>query len=348
MQEDARQVELSRQEMEAIDAFHEIAVSGDYYGLLGVSPDASEAHIRRSYYELSRAWHPDRFYRRNLGEYKEKLEKVFIVITRAYSVLSNAEERARYHEDNKELISASFNVPRPHVPASQNTVSDLAEGLTYEVSLDPDALTSVPSPSERSAHSPLRKKKRRRAIIPGLEKLRRQAAEQIAKGRRHHRIAVAAAEEGNWMRASAAMHLASRYDTGNAEYRRMAEEYRVKSREQAAQQAIQAAENAESYHNIKAAIFHYEKACKCDPSSGLPFYRLAMLKQHEGEDEHVVLNLLRTASEKQPKTTRYRLALASYYAERKMKANARREYQAVLQLEPGNDEAKNGLRKVRS
>ena len=338
---------LTDEEKEAIEAFYEVASAGEHYRLLGVAPDASEAHIRRAYYQLSRVWHPDRYFRRELGEYGEKLEKIFISITQAYNVLSDPERRAQYDEENAELIQASQAIARPSAPSNDSTVSDQADGLSYEITLDPESMDGLTTATQESKPPARKKRRRKHAPIPGLAKLKQQAAERIAKARKQYRVALAAAQESNWMRASAAIHLASRYDPRNQEYAKLAAEYREKARDQAAQQAIQAAENAEAYHNIKAAIFHYERACKVNPPSGLPFYRLAVLKQHEGEDEHEVLNLLRSAVEKQPDNTRYRLALAEYYAERKMNANARREYQAVLRIEPTNEDARSALKKVR-
>lgn len=62
----------------------------DFYKILGVSKDASDADIKKSYRKLARQHHPDR----NPGD--AKAEKTFKDVSEAYAVLSNKEEREQY------------------------------------------------------------------------------------------------------------------------------------------------------------------------------------------------------------------------------------------------------------
>ena len=67
-----------------------------HYELLGVARDAEPGAIRRAYFKLARVIHPDRYFGKNLGAYKPKLEAIFARMTQAYELLSAAEARARY------------------------------------------------------------------------------------------------------------------------------------------------------------------------------------------------------------------------------------------------------------
>jgi molecular chaperone DnaJ len=64
--------------------------SKDFYGVLGVSQDASEADIKKAYRKLARTHHPDR----NPGD--TAAEQKFKEMGEAYSVLSDAEQRKQY------------------------------------------------------------------------------------------------------------------------------------------------------------------------------------------------------------------------------------------------------------
>ncbi|WP_432398423.1 DnaJ C-terminal domain-containing protein [Pseudarthrobacter sp. L19] len=65
-------------------------VDKDFYKILGVAKDASDADIKKAYRKLARQHHPDT----NAGDTAS--EKKFKDISEAYSVLSDADERQQY------------------------------------------------------------------------------------------------------------------------------------------------------------------------------------------------------------------------------------------------------------
>jgi DnaJ-class molecular chaperone len=86
----------------------------DYYAVLGVSRDASDAEIKRAFRELARKHHPDVSPGNSGEDFRE--------INEAYAVLSDAEARARYDRwGNPEDASGLSAV----VEAAQDILSDL-------------------------------------------------------------------------------------------------------------------------------------------------------------------------------------------------------------------------------
>jgi curved DNA-binding protein CbpA len=80
-----------------LDAFY--ALEGrNHYELLGVARDADKKVIRNSYFELSKVFHPDAHFGKQLGAFKSKMENVFKRLTEAYEVLGKAKKRADYDE----------------------------------------------------------------------------------------------------------------------------------------------------------------------------------------------------------------------------------------------------------
>src|ERR671937_3054866 len=73
----------------------------DYYEVLGLSRGANEAEIKSAYRKLAVKYHPDK----NPGD-KEAEEK-FKEAAEAYSVLSDAEQRARYDRFGHAGVSSS-------------------------------------------------------------------------------------------------------------------------------------------------------------------------------------------------------------------------------------------------
>jgi hypothetical protein len=84
-----------------------------YYEVLGVSPDASQDEIKRSFRNLALKYHPDK--NRNSEESKQK----FMKIIEAYEVLSDEQARKNYDINN---FGNRSNRPRWTPPADFGTV----------------------------------------------------------------------------------------------------------------------------------------------------------------------------------------------------------------------------------
>ena len=67
----------------------------DYYGLLGVAKDASEAEIRERFRAIARESHPDRA----PADRKAEAESKFQILTEALNVLTSREKRKAYDFD---------------------------------------------------------------------------------------------------------------------------------------------------------------------------------------------------------------------------------------------------------
>ena len=91
--------------------------STDYYAVLGVSPDATTAQIKRAYRKLARQHHPDR----NPGD--PCAANRFQAITMAYEVLTDPDRRAVYDATRpvgpNTLLSSRRTMTRPSAASSR-------------------------------------------------------------------------------------------------------------------------------------------------------------------------------------------------------------------------------------
>ena len=55
--------------------------------LLALSPGADAAMVKRAYFAASKELHPDRFYGKDLGSFRDKLSDIFAQLTRAFEQL---------------------------------------------------------------------------------------------------------------------------------------------------------------------------------------------------------------------------------------------------------------------
>src|SRR5580704_17333379 len=80
----------------------------DYYEVLGVARNASDAEIKKAFRKLARKYHPD------VAKDKATAEEKFKEINEANEVLSDPEKRRKYDE-----LGANWNHPEREAPQPQ-------------------------------------------------------------------------------------------------------------------------------------------------------------------------------------------------------------------------------------
>jgi curved DNA-binding protein CbpA len=326
---------LSEAEISELTRLYTFAKARDYYRLLGLHPDAEQAEIQAAFYQLSRDWHPDCYFRRALGENATKLESLFVHITKAYKVLGDKNTRRRYHRDNKEIIAIARAVPPPKATESSS---------------DPPPERPRKKRPRTAAEKAARARIAQKRADPrarALQQLRAQVKGRSTRARRYFKQGQEDYQAGNVAKAVSSLHLAVQFEPKNVEYRALYELARSETSTSMAVQFVQAGESAENFQNFKEAMHNYQRAIEQDPDDGLPFYRLAALMLRVGQDKRGALTHLRSAAGKSPRNIEIRLALADLYADLGMGLNARREYQTVLAMDKTNTRAKSGMRNVR-
>jgi curved DNA-binding protein CbpA len=68
----------------------------DHYTLLGVTKEVDKKAVKRAYFELAAHFHPDKYFKKNLGTFKSKMEILFTRVTEAHDTLVDPQKRAEY------------------------------------------------------------------------------------------------------------------------------------------------------------------------------------------------------------------------------------------------------------
>lgn len=89
-------VELPEERRRKIDELYVVVDLLDHYQVLGIERTADRAAVKAAYFELSKQFHPDTAFRKNVGAYRHKMEVVFKRLTEAYDVLSKKKAREEY------------------------------------------------------------------------------------------------------------------------------------------------------------------------------------------------------------------------------------------------------------
>jgi curved DNA-binding protein CbpA len=69
-----------------------------HYKLLGIKRNAQGADIKAGYFKASKEFHPDAYFRKNLGSYKDRIDRIFRAMKGAYEVLSDPAKRETYDD----------------------------------------------------------------------------------------------------------------------------------------------------------------------------------------------------------------------------------------------------------
>jgi len=86
-------------------AFRDTLPAMTLYQILDIPRTAAEEDVKKAYFHMARKFHPDRFDRHIVAEFKTQIDEVFDGITNAYRVLSNKESRKIYDAKSGEATT---------------------------------------------------------------------------------------------------------------------------------------------------------------------------------------------------------------------------------------------------
>ena len=152
----------------------------NHYALLGLKRTAPSSDIKRAYFKASKEFHPDAYFRKELGTFRPRVDRIFRVMKVAYDVLSDEERRKVY---DSEVVTG-------FTPEELKELAVLAE--------EQRARDAVKARDERLAD---RMKERRLKHNPMVERLQKGkgylklaeealAAGKFAEATRHAKLAV--------------------------------------------------------------------------------------------------------------------------------------------------------------
>jgi curved DNA-binding protein CbpA len=190
-------VELQRRVLE-----FERCLEKPYHEILGVDPRADAKEIKRAYFRLSREYHPDRYFRRNVGPFAVRFERIFKKVAEAYELLSVPTTRA-------EIERSLASMPSSTAP-EEGAYRGVPETGPERIGPDPSRPRGYRVPGRMENLERLRNRFR----IP-----RKLLAERRLKAQQLFRAARVSAHEGRFLEAAASMRLAIAFDPWNADFK---------------------------------------------------------------------------------------------------------------------------------
>lgn len=261
----------------------EASLDRPYFELLGVAHDADAKEIKRAYFALSKVYHPDRYYRRELGEFAGRLKRIFRKLVEAYEILSDPQTRA---EIERSMLA---------MPQREDAPPTEAEASSQ----------FIPRPTPRK----LTKRETLERLRGHFKIPERLMAERRAKASEFFKVAMVAAQRERWHEAAPSLRLAIAFDPWNDEYRAQFPEVLSHYHEQRAAKILDPASDPIDAEARSEALRLLEEVLIHRPADPEVNHRAALLAL-DLRDLDRASEYAEAAAELAPESSRYQLTLA--------------------------------------
>lgn len=340
----------------------------DHYAVLNVRQDADKKLIKSAYFEVVANFHPDRYFGKRLGTYKQKLETIFKRLTEAHDTLTRKEPRAEYDRylESQRATQALDAVVDDEAHSKQ--LDEVEREIEREAALAPP-----PKASAAPVRPSLSPDERRRALArkfssPNIAMPKQSApgptssreAQEAARDVLQARLAEVRAERVRRLVEQAEQSLASKNLLSAANALRLAvslspddtalaERFATVERDAAATLAERYLEQArydeQRSHWVEAAQA-YERVLKGRPTAQI-YERTAHCLVEARQDLKKAVDFGRKSVEMAPKSIAHRITLARAFARAGMAQSALGELERARTQDPGNDSVKEWINRVK-
>lgn len=288
----------------------EVLLDRSYYEILGVDRDADARSIKKAYFKLSKDFHPDRYFRRNIGDYAKCLDRIFKKVLEAHELLSDETTRA---EIDKSLG------PLPEAGAAGQESS--AGG----------------QPKQRPL-TPIERLKQRMPFKISQERI----AERKAKAEMFHQSAEVSARGCRFLEAASSARLAIAFDPSSAEYKRSFAEIQTKAANARVEELLARDDKSLDAEEQVAAMSLYEDTLLYRPHDPVVNDRAAQLALILTQVDKALEYAMR-AVEHSPEEGDYHRTLGRVYHAQGDRGHAVREFQTALKRNPKDAESRKML-----
>ncbi|MDI1432254.1 J domain-containing protein [Polyangium sorediatum] len=347
----------------------------NHYELLGVAIDADKKQIKSAYWVLAPEFHPDKYFRKKLGTFKQRIEAIFDRLTLAHDVLTSKQRRAEYdayleqtrrnrtmaalleHDpsDIPAVVAAAEDAPGSGPPTVPGRI------LGEDVSGSPESVRMRRSFSAKLASHSLRRAMPEMAggsaatatpSQPATDPFRRYDATRNEARRlqleRYVLAAKVALERRDLAAAANAYRLAVALAPEDEGLARKATEAQQQAAAELAEGFLRQAEYEASQGRWSEAAMSFANVCKARGDDPRPHERVAFCTLKSGQNNRRAIDFARRAVKLAPGVGEYRLTLARAYMAAGLETTARVEMERAAELSPNDARMREAIAQLRA
>ncbi len=289
----------------------EARLDGSHFEVLGIPASAGTDEVRTAFREASRKFHPDRYFGKNLGSFRPRLDRIFRRLVDANQTLTDPEKLKAYLAANP-FVRAAVRAASPQVEAPA-------------------------PPPVRGAGDAAREAERRSRLA---------RHPYLLKANRVHELQAKAKEamaRKEYSQAFTHLNHAAEADPMNAEVRSLLPEVRRLADAQRAESSYQHGLEALARFDEALALTAFRTSA--NGGHAVAAHKASILMEKHGADLKETTSLAQRAVELDPRSAAYRLVLARLLEQAGMKALARKHLEEAARLEPDNPEVKKQVKR---
>ncbi len=356
-----------------MEAFHRLD-SLDYYELLGVHRLVDRKQVKSAYYAIAPDFHPDKFFQRNIGQFRQRIEAIFARLTLAHDVLASKQKRGEYDdyldmlERNRALVAqvqgvdaalaqarsaveqaaqaavaAGSMAPGPTDAANAQALADRKRALAMKLlgGNRPGGI-SAPPPGIQAAHDARSNAEalRNRFEHAKKEATKRQVTHYIAAGRD-------AVSKGDFASAANSYRIAASLAPDDPNLQRDAQDVIQQANRFLADSFMKQGEYEVSQERFSEAAISFGKAASGKPDDPRPFDRAAFATYRAASNPRRAVDYARRAVDLRPDHWPYHVTLAHCFVAAGLSASAEAEIAKVIELAKNDERAKAQLELLR-
>jgi len=320
-------VDLTADERTQIISAEKLTLSNTYWELLGVDSACEPAALKQRWFAVSRLYHPDRFFGRELGDYQERLDLIFQRVKEAYAVLQDPVRRAEYA-----LMHVGPDVASE--PVLSRSVDDMR------------ALSNQPSRVEENEKA-YRLEARRQQILTDRKrkKVVQNTQDNQVVGKKLYDQGLHELRSGDAESAAKTFQMAVTYDPSVDEYKTLRDEVTRQAEKDRSRRLAARAEDELDMGFAATAACRFAEAADLMPTMGSYAVRASQAFMSAGDVE-MAAEYADRAVAASPNRQEFRLAAAAAFQAAGQPAIAREHLVAVASLDAEDDRAKEMLREL--
>ncbi len=280
----------------------------NHYEILGLKSSADPAAVKTQFLKLSKRYHPDNYFRKELGSFGEKIKRIYNRFSEAHNLLMDSVEHREYR---RELIE------KGEIEQSEEDIME----------------------------DPVKREQRRKKEFRQRRASRNPLMERVKKAREFYEAALHDISKESWLSAASNLKLAISFDAHNELYKLKLEQVRDNAEKATAERFYQRGLVLESYGQ-DGYLEAFLKAVQIYPSGAE--YNIKVARHYADQmDWDDAQPFAKRAVQSDPKNVEYRLLFGQILLRLRKKDEAAKQFEAALEVDPKNELAKSQLKEAK-